>query len=57
MSLPIYLFTGTEVGERNIAVAKIKEALTKQYGALDLHSNFIQLFFSPLQDSLLFVNK
>ncbi|MEB3059093.1 hypothetical protein VJI94_06630 [Parvimonas sp. D9] len=26
-------------------------------GALDLHSNFIQLFFSPLQDSLLFVNK
>lgn len=47
---PIYLFTGPEIGERNVAVAKIKDTLTKQYGALDLHNIYAGL--TPISDVL-----
>ncbi|MGP1440107.1 MAG: DNA polymerase III subunit delta [Treponema sp.] len=50
MASPIYLFTGPEIGERNIAVAKIKDTLTKQYGVLDLHNIYAGL--TPISDVL-----
>jgi len=61
MASPIYLFTGPEIGERNIAVAKIKESLTKQYGTLDLHNIYAGLtpvsqMLSILQTGSLFNN-
>lgn len=61
MSSPIYLFTGPEIGERNIAIAKIKDILSKQYGALDLHNIYagltpISQVLSILQTGSLFNN-
>lgn len=53
MASPIYLFTGPEIGERNIAIAKVKEALTKQYGALDLHNIYAGLTTIPQVLSIL----
>ena len=50
MSSPIYLFTGPEIGERNLAVTKIKDGLTKQYGALDLHNIYASL--TPISNVL-----
>ena len=61
MISPIYLFSGPEIGERNVAVAKVKDSLTKQYGALDLHSVYagltpISQILSILQTGSLFSN-
>ena len=61
MPLPIYLFTGPEIGERNIAIAKVKDSLNKQYGALDLHNIYagltpISQVLSILQTGSLFNN-
>lgn len=35
MSVPIYLFSGPEFGERNDAVSAVKEQLKKKYGSLE----------------------
>ena len=61
MGSPIYLFTGTEIGERTSAVTKIKNELTKQYGTLDFHnlyadSSSIQQVLSLLQTGNLFMS-
>lgn len=37
MSLPIYLYTGPEFGERNDAIDAIKSALKKKYGSTEEH--------------------
>ena len=50
MSLPIYLFTGPEIGERNIAITRVKDNLSKQYGMLDLHNIYAGL--TPLSQVL-----
>lgn len=61
MLSPIYLFTGPEIGERNMAVAKIKDSIARQYGALDLHNVYAGLtpvsqILSLLQTGNLFNN-
>jgi len=61
MANPIYLFAGTEIGERSSAVAKIKNSITKQYGTVDFHnlyapSNSVQQVLSLLQTGNLFMN-
>lgn len=37
MELPLWLFTGPEIGERNNALLKLKKELTKKYGEPDSH--------------------
>ena len=36
-SVPIYLYTGPEFGERNDAVAEAKRAAEKKFGSIDYH--------------------
>lgn len=41
MAAPIYLYTGPEFGERDEAVAVVKNALNKKFGAIDEHSFYL----------------
>ncbi|MGP1437918.1 MAG: DNA polymerase III subunit delta [Treponema sp.] len=50
MSFPIYLFTGPEIGERNTSITRLKDSLSKQYGALDLHNIYADI--TPLSQIL-----
>ena len=57
----IYLFTGSELGERSNAVAKVKKELKKTYGDVDMHSLYadstnISQVLSILQTQNLFMN-
>lgn len=40
MSAPIYLFSGPEIGERNEAVAAVKDSLKKKFGSLETYSYY-----------------
>ena len=37
MSVPLWLFTGPELGERNEAVEALRKTVEKKYGQLDSH--------------------
>ena len=38
MSIPVYLYTGQEFGERNDAVNSIKTQIKKKFGSFDDYS-------------------
>ncbi|MGP1594302.1 MAG: DNA polymerase III subunit delta [Treponema sp.] len=61
MSIPLWLFSGPEIGERNAALDAIKTAAQKKHGVLDVHSFYagdtdIAAVIDILQTGSLFAN-
>ena len=61
MSVPVYLYTGSEFGEKNEAINKIKNEIKKKYGEFDDYLYYasetpVATVVSLLQSDSLFVN-